>query len=361
MSTAAKLLRADLREFSGYKSARSDRTSGDVWLNANESAWANAGDADGSCRRYPEPQPQALCRRLAGLYGVSPDELLVGRGSDEAIDVLVRAFCVPGQGAIVTAPPVFGMYAVCARLHGVRAIEVPLVDTAAGFFTDIDALAETAVTRGASLVFLCSPGNPSGELVDEAAVVRLLRRLEGRAIVVVDEAYGEYADVPSLARRIAEHDNLVVLRTLSKAHALAAARIGVAIARPELIAMIRRCQAPYPLPEPAVALALQALAPSALAATTTRVGEAMAERARVQATLAATPGVRRVYPSAGNFLLVRFEDAEGAYRALLASGVVVRDMRALPQLDDALRITIGSPEDNQRMLAALRPAKDLAA
>lgn len=361
MSTAAKLLRADLREFAGYKSARSDRISGDVWLNANESAWANAGDADGSCRRYPEPQPQALCRELAGLYGVAPDELLVGRGSDEAIDVLVRAFCVPGQGAIVTAPPVFGMYAVCARLHGVRAIEVPLVDTAAGFFTDIDALAETAVARGASLVFLCSPGNPSGELVDEAAVVRLLRRLEGRAIVVVDEAYGEYAGVPSLARRIAEHDNLVVLRTLSKAHALAAARIGVAIARPELIAMIRRCQAPYPLPEPATTLALQALAPSALTATTTRVGEAMAERARVQATLAATPGVRRVYPSAGNFLLVRFEDAEGAYRALLASGVVVRDMRALPQLDDALRITIGSPEDNQRMLSALRPAKDLAA
>lgn len=361
MSTAANLLRADLREFSGYKSARSDRITGDVWLNANESAWANAGDADGACRRYPEPQPQLLCRRLAELYGVAADELLVGRGSDEAIDVLVRAFCAPGQGAIVTAPPVFGMYAVCARLHGVRVVEVPLVDTTAGLIADLDAMAEAALANAASLVFVCSPGNPSGELVDAAAIVRLLQRLQGRAIVVVDEAYVEYASQPSLAPLIAEHDNLVVLRTLSKAHALASARIGVAIAQPELIAMIRRCQAPYPLPGPAVAQALQALEPAALAATTAHVAEAKAERARVQTALETLAGVRRVYPSLGNFLLVRFDDAEGAYRALLASGVVVRDMRAMPRLDDSLRITIGRPEDNQRMLAALRPAKDLAA
>ena len=361
MSTAATLLRADLREFAGYKSARSDRISGDVWLNANESAWANVGDADGTCRRYPEPQPQALCQRLAELYRVSADALLVGRGSDEAIDVLVRAFCVPGQGTIVTAPPVFGMYAVCARLHGVRVVEVPLVDTAAGLVADLDAMANAVITNRASLAFVCSPGNPSGELVDEAAIVRLLQRLEGRAIVVVDEAYVEYAVQPSLVSLIADHDNLVILRTLSKAHALASARIGVAIAQPELIAMIRRCQAPYPLPGPAVALALQALEPAALAATAAHVEEAKTERARVQAVLETMAGIRRVYPSAGNFLLVRFDDAEGAYRALLASGVVVRDMRAMPQLDDALRITIGRPEDNQCMLAALRPAKDLAA
>lgn len=361
MSTAANLLRADLRDFAGYKSARSDRISGDVWLNANESAWANAGDANGTCRRYPEPQPQQLFRRLAELYGVVPDNLLIGRGSDEAIDVLVRAFCTPGQGAIVSAPPVFGMYAVCARLHGARVIEVPLVDTAAGFITDIDAMAESVVANAVSLVFVCSPGNPSGELVDAGAIVRLLQRLQGRAIVVVDEAYVEYASVPSLTRLIADYDNLVILRTLSKAHALAAARIGVAIAQPELIAMIRRCQAPYPLPGPAVVQALQALEPAALAATAVHVEETKTERARVQAALETMPGIRRVYPSVGNFLLVRFDDAESAYRALLASGVVVRDMRALLQLDDALRITIGRPEDNQRMLAALRPVKELAA
>lgn len=361
MSTASNLLRADLREFAGYKSARTDRIDGDVWLNANESGWTNRGDADGQCRRYPAPQPPVLCERLADLYGVSPDNLLVGRGSDEAIDVLVRAFCAPGQGAIVTAPPVFGMYAVCARLHGARVIEVPLVDDVAGFRTDLAAMADAALANAASLVFVCAPGNPSGESVDEAAIVDLLRRLEGRAIVVVDEAYVEYAASPSLTRLVAAHDNLVVLRTLSKAHALAAARIGVAIAQPELIEMIRRCQAPYPLPEPATALALQALAPESLATTRAHVAEAKHERERVQAALAGIPGVRRIYPSAGNFLLVRFADAEGAYRALLSSGVVVRDMRAMPQLEDALRITIGRPEDNQRMLAALRPAKELAA
>ena len=144
-TTVNALLREDLRDFSGYKSARSEALTGEVWLNANESAWVNASDATARLRRYPQPQPEALRVRLAQLYGVTPAQLLIGRGSDEAIDLLVRAFCAPGRGAIVTAPPVFGMYAVCARLHGARVMEVPLRDGADGLCADLPAMGKAAL------------------------------------------------------------------------------------------------------------------------------------------------------------------------------------------------------------------------
>jgi histidinol-phosphate aminotransferase len=184
-------------------------------------------------------------------------------------------------------------------------------------------------------------------------IAALARRLEGRAIVVVDEAYGEFADGDSALALRARHRNLAVLRTLSKAHALAAARIGCVIADPALVAVLRACQAPYPVPAPCAELALQALTPEAHAETQRRVEVVRGERARMAAALRQLPGVRRVYPSQGNFLLVRFKDAQRAFDALLAAGVVVRDQRAAPGLQDALRITVGTPEENDRVLATL--------
>lgn len=349
------LVREDLLGFVGYRSARGEALQGDVWLNANEAAWPNPGDPDPRAehRRYPEPQPQALCDALARLYGCAPSQLLVGRGSDEAIDLLVRATCAAGRDAIVVSPPVFGMYAVSARLQGVRLVEVPLVDGDHGFTVDLAAAAEAALASRAKLVFLCSPGNPTGNAVAIDAVAALARRLAGRALVVVDEAYGEYADQPSATTLLAAHDNIAVLRTLSKAHALAAARIGCVIADAALVAVLRACQAPYPVPSPCAALALAGLSGAALDGTRARVATVLQERTRLQAALAALPGVRRVYPSQGNFLLVRFDDAGTAFAALLAHGVVVRDQRAAPGLVDALRITIGTPRENDRVLDAL--------
>ena len=355
-ATLEALLREDLRDFAGYKSARSSRVSGDVWLNANESAWANPADPQASLRRYPEPQPAELCQRLAALYDVTPAQVLVGRGSDEAIDLLVRTFCAPGQGAIAIAPPVFGMYAVSARLHGARIVEVPLVDSDAGLCVDLEALGDAALAQDASLVFLGSPGNPSGEALPLGAIAALALRLRGRALVVVDEAYAEYSDLPSALALLPVHENVVVLRTLSKAHALAGARVGTAVAAPELIEALRRCQAPYPMPQPVTAQVLQALSPAALASTAARVAETRGWRARLQAGLQGLTQVRRVYPSAGNFLLVRFDDADAALTALLEAGIVVRDMRAMPQLDDALRISVGTPDECRRVLAALNAA-----
>jgi histidinol-phosphate aminotransferase len=179
-------------------------------------------------------------------------------------------------------------------------------------------------------------------------------------MLVVDEAYIEYADAPSASSLIDEYPNVAVLRTLSKLHALAGARIGCLLADPALIEVLRRCQAPYPVPEPCAALALQALRPEALAQATARAAVIRDERARVLAALQGMPGVRRAYPGAGNFLLVRFDDAEAAYRRLLAAGVVVRDMRAAPGLGDALRITIGAPDENDAVFAALRPVEAAA-
>ena len=361
MSTVSALLRSDLRDFGGYRSARSDTLEGDVWLNANESPWANAGTPACDLRRYPSPQPARLRESLAALYGVGAEQLLVGRGSDEGIELLLRAFCMPGQDRVVIAPPVFGMYAVCARLHGTRVIEVPLVDAAAGLNVDLDAMVDAVIAEDARLLFLCSPGNPSGEALDLAAIAAAARRLRGSAIVVVDEAYAEFSEQPSATGLLEAHDNVAVLRTLSKAHALAAARIGCVIGPADMIEALRRCQAPYPVPQPCADAACDALSEAALRVTRERVAETVAERARVTQAMAGLPGVRRVYASQGNFLLVRFNDASDAFQRLLHAGVVVRDMRSQPQLSDALRITIGNSDQNARVLAALAQDKVEAA
>ena len=361
MSSILDLVRPDLRTFAGYASARRADVSGSIWLNANESPWPSPADPDGASHRYPEPQPAALRTALAELYGVEADRVLIGRGSDEAIDLLVRALCRPGHDAVAIAPPVFGMYAVSARLQGAPLIECPLRDTAEGFVSDLDALAAAAEHTAARLIFLCSPANPTGQALAPEAVLALCRRVRGRALVVVDEAYGEYSRVASLMPAIAEHDNLAVLRTLSKAHALAAARIGVVIADPRLIAVLRNCQAPYPVPAPSAHLALAALQPEALARTRERVAAARSERDRLTAVLAAEPCLVRVYRSEGNFLLARFRDAEAVFRALLAAGVVVRDMRAHAGLGDALRISIGTPPENDAVIAAIRSVSEAIA
>lgn len=352
-SSVLDLVRDDLRAFAGYASARTTGLDGEIWLNANEAAWANHADPDAQCRRYPEPQPEALRQRLATLYGVTPAQLLIGRGSDEAIDLLVRALCVPGRDAVLATPPVFGMYAVSARLQGAPMIEVPLVDGVDGFTVDLDAVTAQAIAAKARVVFLCSPGNPTGNTVPLDAIKACARALRGQAVVVVDEAYGEFAATPSATTCLDDFDNLLVLRTLSKAHALAAARIGVAIGDPALIAVLRRCQAPYPVPTPCAQLALDGLGDAALAATRTRTATIVGERDALATVLATLPTVARVYPSQGNFLLVRFHDADRAFATLLAAGIVVREQRAAPQLGDALRITIGTPAQNAAVVSAL--------
>lgn len=344
--------RPELVRMKGYSSARMEASGGRIFLNANESPWASAGDAAGRLNRYPDPQPAGLRDKLAALYGVAPEAVLVGRGSDEAIDLLTRAFCRAGVDGIVVSPPTFGMYQVCAEIQGADVVRAPL-DAARGFALDADALLE-AVRYTTRLVYVCTPNNPTGGVVAREEVLRIATALAGQALVVVDEAYGEFADTPSFAAEAARPGgNLAVLRTLSKAHALAGARIGTLVADPDVVALCRRIMAPYPLPQPCVEAAERALAPDALAATRLRVAGLRRERERMATALAALRGVATVFPSQANFLTVRLADAATAYRALLARGIVLRDVSRYPGLDNCLRISIGTTAENDAVLEAL--------
>ena len=347
-----ELARPDLRGFAGYASARRTQGEGTVWLNANESPRPAGADRSRSLHRYPEPQPTLLRERLAGHYGVDPAELMITRGSDEGIDLLVRAFCRPGLDAVAIAPPCFGMYAVSARLQGAPVLEVPLREGGAGFAWDFDGLRD-AVERGARVVFLCSPANPTGQSLPEAALLALAQDLRGRALLVVDEAYAEFSTGASAIGLLERFPELVVLRTLSKAHALAGARLGALLGAAPLVAFLRNLSAPYPVAAPSAALALRALAPPALRATARRVATIVRERQWLAPRLAAVAGVKRVHASDANFLLANFHQVSDAKARLRRAGVVVRDVGAMLGLGDALRISIGTRQDSLALLAAL--------
>ena len=320
-------------------------------LHANELPWSPlGGDGGTGVNRYPEPQPRALLERLAQLYGVDPESVLVGRGSDEAIDLLCRAFCRAGEDAVLVCAPTFGMYSVSARIQGARVLSVPLC-MERGFALDEAALIERCTNR-TKLVFLCSPNNPTGNLLEEPAMLRIAHALAGRAIVVVDEAYLEFSNRASLARRLGELPNLAVLRTLSKAYGLAGARCGALLADAQIIRLLRKIIPPYAIPRLTLDAVLARLAPAALAAGERQLAQVIAERERLLRALAGLQRVVRLWPSDANFILAEFDDAGTALALGCQAGLLVRDARAYPGLGRALRITVGTPEQNSRLLEA---------
>lgn len=320
-------------------------------LHANELPWRPADDdSRAGLNRYPEPQPRALIERLAELYAVAPASVLVGRGSDEAIDLLTRAFCRAGTDAALVCPPTFGMYAVSARIQGAEVLQVPLL-AANGFALDEHALLDRC-TAAVKLIFLCSPNNPTGNLLDEAAILRVTRRLAGRALVVIDEAYLEFSGQPSLARLVAEVPNLAILRTLSKAYGLAGARCGALIADPEIIALLRKIIPPYAIPQLTLEAVLARLTPEARVRSRATLEVLLTERERLLLALPRLPRVTRVWPSAANFVLAEFEDAGAALARAREAHLLVRDARGYPGLGRALRVTVGTPEQNARLLEA---------
>lgn len=347
------LARPEIRALQAYSSARVEARASTIALNANESPWPPFG-TDTDWNRYPDPQPIALLERFARLYGVKADQVLAGRGSDEGIDLLVRAFCAAGRDAILVSPPTFGMYAVCARVQGAEVVEAPLRDD---FSLDADALL-ARMTPAVKLVFVCAPNNPAGAGVPRTTTLALAEALADKAMLVVDEAYGEFVEpggaCGSVADCIGSLPNLVVLRTLSKAFALAGVRVGALLADARVVALLRKLMPPYPLPTPCVEAALRALSVEGERAMRERVARSLRERARMHAALQQLAGVRGVLPSQANFLAVRFHDTESAFAGLLAGGIAVRDVRRYPGLGDALRITLGTPGENDRVLDVLR-------
>ena len=350
-SSPLSLARPDILELQPYQHAAWDPSL--ERMHANEMPWRAPGDnTSAGLNRYPEPQPKTLVERMAQLYDVPARQVLVGRGSDEAIDLLARAFCRAGVDNVVITPPTFGFYKVAARIQGARVLEVPLLTSA--FALDTDAV--IAAGHDAKIVFLCSPNNPTGNLLDEEAMLRVCRELEGRALVVVDEAYIEFSGRHSLASRIAEHPSLVVLRTLSKAYALAGARLGTLIAHPELVALLKRIIPPYAIPASTTDEVLALTEAPQRAQSVARVRTLLQDRERMRTALQASANVVRVYPSDANFLLVECRDAPAFLAAGRAAGLLVRDFTSTPGLANCLRISIGTPDQNRRLLAAVEAA-----
>jgi len=323
-------------------------------LHANELPWrAFEDDTAAGLNRYPEPQPRELVRCLADLYGVTPAQLLVGRGSDEGIDLIVRALCRAGRDSVLICPPTFGMYSVAARIQGADVVSVPLVRGKEDFALDESTLLDRC-TPDTKIVFLCSPNNPTGNLLCGEGILRIAAALRGRSAVVVDEAYIEFSDSRCLSGHLARLPNLVILRTLSKAHGLAGARCGALIADPELISLLRRIIPPYAIAQPTVEAVLRQLAPAQTAISREHITLIRSERARVSAALASMSNVSRVWPSDANFVLAEFAEPDAALSAARGARLLVRDVRGHPGLRACLRITIGSVEQNDRLLEALK-------
>jgi histidinol-phosphate aminotransferase/imidazoleglycerol-phosphate dehydratase/histidinol-phosphatase len=321
-----------------------------VKLDANENPFAPLveGAMAASVNRYPEPQPASLRRAMAALYGVEPQQLAITRGADDAIDILIRSFCRAGEDAVSVCQPTFSAYAQFARLQGARLIETRLD---ADFDFDPDAfLAAVAGEPNLKLAFICSPNNPTGNLVPAADVLRVADALP-ETIIVLDEAYVEFSEAESLAAECGRRENLVVLRTLSKAYGLAGARVGCAIGNDELIALISRALPPYPLPSLSIAAALSTLSPSRRPIHLERIARLKADRERLADLLRQSPIVTSVRSGGGNFLFLEVDDAPALAARMHGLGIRVRFRpNAAP---GGVRLTIGSEIENQAALAAL--------
>lgn len=345
------LVRENIRRLKPYASAR-DEFDGEavVWLDANENPWGPglegtagpAGDV-ADLNRYPDPHQRALKKEIARLRGVEPGAVFVGNGSDEIIDLLFRTFCEPGQEEVVILPPTYGMYRVLADVHPARVVEVPLDNN---FQPDIPAI-QKEISEKTKLLFICSPNNPTGNVADSERVTSILNIFGG--VVVVDEAYIDFAPEKSLLELIHEYPNLVVLQTFSKARALAGIRLGIAFGQPELVDWLSRVKLPYNVNRLTLEVALRALREPA---TEERMTGILRERASLNDFLEKMPSVKRTFPSDANFILVAVEDAPGMYRKLLQRGIVVRLRSGIPGWGEALRVTVGTPEEMKKLKEA---------
>ncbi|NVP00306.1 histidinol-phosphate transaminase [Photobacterium damselae subsp. damselae] len=340
-----KLARQTVQELTPYQSARRLGGQGDIWLNANESPFANEYNINHTrLNRYSECQPPQLIEAYATYAGVRPEQVLTSRGADEGIELLIRAFCEPNQDAILYCPPTYGMYSISAQTSDVNAIAVPLTKE-----WQLDLPAIFAQLDRVKLVFVCSPNNPTGNLLAKPDIEALLERTQDSALVVVDEAYIDFCSEESVANLLDRYSNLVILRTLSKAFALAGLRCGFTLANPQVIELLLKVIAPYPVPIPVADIAIAALSEAGIAQTKFQVLDISANRAYLQAGLGMLPNVR-VFDGYGNYLLVQFEDAEPLFKALWDSGIILRRS----PIENCIRISIGNRDECEKTLAFIR-------
>ena len=347
MFTLTNLLRPHILTLTPYSSARDEYTGKEgVFLDANENPLGSTTDS-GDYNRYPDPHQWAIKQRLAPIKGVRPEQIFLGNGSDEPIDLLVRATCMPGTDSLLIMPPTYGMYEVSAAVNDVAITKVPLTPD---FQVDVDAVLK-AITTNTKLIWLCSPNNPSGNLLQPEAI-RTILDVAQHSLVIVDEAYIDFADTPSWTSELDKYPNLVVLQTFSKAWGLAALRLGMCFASEELIRVLNKIKSPYNISAPTQALALDAL--NHEAEKNEMVTQILSERQRLAKNLRSLPSVRVVHPSDANFLLVQFADANATFEYLIEQQVIVRDRSKVKLCDGCLRISVGTLAENERLVAVLR-------
>lgn len=339
MERINKLLRDSIRQLKPYSSAR-DEFSGkaNIMLDANENPFEN------SINRYPDPHQGELKKVISTLKEIPTESIFLGNGSDEAVDLLIRAFCEPGTDSILITEPTYGMYSVCAAVNNVKVINIPLNPDFNLDATRVDEILQS----NSKIIFLCSPNNPSGNLLDETLVLQIISGFKG--IVVVDEAYIDFAERPSMIQHLASFPNLVILQTFSKAWGMAGLRLGMAFANPFLVSILNKIKYPYNINICTQETALKRLAtfnPEVQLKTIISEREVLAQR------LNQHPEVILIHPSSANFLLVRFKNPKAVFHYLLGLGIIVRDRSSVPGCEGCLRITVGTPEENSNLILAL--------
>jgi len=345
-----ELARANVRALTPYQSARRLGGNGDVWLNANEFPLPVPFElSQQTLNRYPECQPKIVIERYAAYAGMTPEQVLVSRGADEGIELLMRAFCEPGKDAILFCPPTYGMYSVSAETIGIEYRTVAALDD---WQLNLPAIADQL--DGVKVVYMCSPNNPTGNLINQDDIRSLLAMTAGKALVVADEAYIEFCPDATLAGWLQEYPHLVILRTLSKAFALAGLRCGFTLANKPVIDLLMKVIAPYPLATPVADVAGQALSEQGITLMRQHVAELNANRAWLFEQLPQISVVQQVFPSETNYILARFTDSPKVFKTLWDQGIILRDQNKNPGLAGCLRISIGTREECERLIAALQ-------
>jgi histidinol-phosphate aminotransferase len=339
------ILRDNIKRLVPYSSARDEfKGEASIYLDANENSFGSPLPT--AYHRYPDPLQWKVKYRLAEIKGVPPQNIFLGNGSDEAIDILYRAFCRPGIDNVILCPPTYGMYEVSANINDVTVRKASLTPD---FQLDLEAI-ESAMDENTKLIFICSPNNPTANAINREDIEMVLNNFDG--IVVVDEAYINFSRQKSLIQELTEYPNLVILQTLSKAWGLAALRVGMAFASEDIINVFNKIKPPYNINQASQELALQAL--DNIDQVNGWIKETVEERNKLQAGLEKLPIVELVYPSDANFLLVKTVDAKGIYNKLVAQGIIVRDRSKVELCAGCLRITIGTPEENVTLLNTLK-------
>ena len=336
------LVRENIKKMQSYSSARDefkDFTHNMVFLDANENPFSNG------INRYPDPQQKMLKSILSKQKRINENQILLGNGSDEVLDLVFRAFCEPNVDNVITLPPTYGMYGVLANINAIENKEVLL---SADFQPNIDDIVKN-VNENTKIIFLCSPNNPTGNSFDDQAVLSLLKNFNG--LVVIDEAYIDFSKNASWLQEINDYPNLVITQTLSKAYAMAGLRVGILYASTEIISILNKIKPPYNINNLSQETAIKKLEQTTL---DFQVKKIISERKKMVESLVSIPYVEKIYPSDANFILIKVDDANKRYNQLIEKGIVIRNRSNQPLCENCLRITIGTKEENEKLISVLK-------